>query len=226
MGKLRMLFEARDKYPPYKDWSKSKVFAWEKIRLGYVYNTEKKIFKRLMRGLNHGNILDLACGSGRFTTIFNGEQYIGLDFSPSMIRLSKERNPQLDFVIADAFRLPFPNETFDLIFACRFIHHYTDLTAFFGEVTRLLKTNGVFVFDVTHKASLPYLIAKMVGITLYAKASIHTFIGQLKPLKSIHYFFLPSVFYGLIPKSVSKTIDKIFSRILPSRSFWVVSKTD
>lgn len=219
-----MLFEARDKYPPYKDWNKPKVFEWEKIRLGYVYNTEKKIFKRLMQGLNHGRILDLACGSGRFTTIFNGEKYIGLDFSPSMIRLSKERNPESDFVIADAFKLPFSHETFDLIFACRFIHHYEDLTVFLGEVSRLLKPNGVFVFDVTHKASLPYLIARIIGITLYAKAPIQ-FIKHLKPCRSIKYFFLPSVFYSLIPLSVSKVIDRIFSRILPSRSFWVVSKT-
>lgn len=221
-----LLLRARRKYPPYKDWTEAKVQDWEKLRFGYVFQREKQIFKDLMGDNNHGFVLDLACGSGRYTTLFNpASQYVGLDFSPSMLKLSRKRNPRHDFILADAFHLPFRNNVFNLVFACRFVHHYDKLSGFYMENDRVLKQDGAFMFDVTHKLSLPYLLAKLLHITLHGKDPERELNHVFTPQKVRRDFFLPSVAYSIIPTRVSRAIDNLFSRLLPSRSFWKVTKT-
>lgn len=221
LDKLSLLFKHRDKYPPYKDWDKETVQRWEGIRVGYVYKKEKELFKSLLIDKKL-NVLDLACGSGRYTKMLNAGKYVGLDFSPAMLKLAKERYPENHYILADAFHLPFKEEVFNQVFACRFIHHHSDLRVFYHEIAEVLSKDGVFIFDITHKLSLPYILAKILNITLYARKQ-HGFTEECNPVlvlsESVTAFFLPSVVYSLIPERLSLYIDKLFSKIFPSRSF-------
>ena len=226
LKKLGLLLKARGKYPPYKDWDEATVHQWENIRKGYVYEREREIFARLRKGYSE-RVLDLACGSGRYTEMFECRDYVGVDFSSAMLRLAKKRYPEAHFVLADAFCLPFRDGVFDEVFACRFIHHYTDLFGFYCEVRRILSANGVFVFDLTHKLSIPYVIARLLRITLYAKNKsefIAEYDSILSVVDSVEFFFLPSILYSLMSRLVSGKIDDLFSRFLPTRSFCVATK--
>lgn len=64
-----------------------------------------------------GNILDLACGSGRHFQCIKGTVY-GVDFSDEMLRLAREANTKksnsnLNLIKAEADNLPFENNLFD-----------------------------------------------------------------------------------------------------------------
>jgi len=67
---------------------------------------------------NGDKILDLGCGSGRLSQIFNQKiEYIGTDVSRKFIRIAKEKYPDKKFIKTDYFLLPFVDNHFDKIFS-------------------------------------------------------------------------------------------------------------
>jgi ubiquinone/menaquinone biosynthesis C-methylase UbiE len=52
----------------------------------------------------------------------------------------------IEFHAVDALHLPFPNDSFDIIYGAAFVHHVGDLDQFFNEVRRCLKVNGICRF--------------------------------------------------------------------------------
>lgn len=48
----------------------------------------------------------------------------------------------------DGVRLPYEDDTFDVVFSCFALEHLTDLSGCLGEMKRVLKTNGVMVHIV------------------------------------------------------------------------------
>jgi SAM-dependent methyltransferase len=54
------------------------------------------------------SIMDLCCGEGRYTEIFHNHGYsiTGLDLSETLIRIGKERSPQLELVVGDMREIP------------------------------------------------------------------------------------------------------------------------
>ena len=73
---------------------------------------------------------------------------VGVDFSRRAIRLSHSlhRVPGLSFVWGDAVRLPFGNGSFDAVVNVESSHCYPSMAAFLGEVRRVLRPGGVFLF--------------------------------------------------------------------------------
>lgn len=72
------------------------------------------------------------------------------DLSPGMVEvaLRNARNLGLDVEgrVADAERIPYPDDSFDLVVGHAVLHHIPDVTAALGEVLRVLKPGGRFVF--------------------------------------------------------------------------------
>jgi ubiquinone/menaquinone biosynthesis C-methylase UbiE len=72
------------------------------------------------------------------------------DLSPGMVQvaLRNAANLGLDVTgrVADAERIPYDDNTFDLVVGHAVLHHIPDLPAAFREVLRVLKPGGRFVF--------------------------------------------------------------------------------
>ncbi len=69
-----------------------------------------------------GRILDVACGTGWLTRLLRG-RVVGLDQSEAMLRLAEGRLPDAVFVRAEVPPLPFPSNSFDLVFSSHFYGH-------------------------------------------------------------------------------------------------------
>lgn len=82
--------------------------------------------------------LDVACGTGFLTRRLNGE-VTGIDQSPRMLEIARERAPRAEFVRGDALSLPFEDGTFDRVFTGHFYGHLEDgvREAFLAEARRL-----------------------------------------------------------------------------------------
>ena len=52
----------------------------------------------------------------------------------------------VEFHAVDALHLPFPENTFDVIYGCAFVHHIENLVEFLSEVNRCLKPGGLCRF--------------------------------------------------------------------------------
>jgi SAM-dependent methyltransferase len=98
--------------------------------------------------------LEIGAGTGYFTlNMLNAgivDHATCSDISPGMLS-ALEDNAQrlgLDVTIApaDAERLPFPDESFDLVFGHAVLHHIPDLARAFAEFARVLGPGGTLVF--------------------------------------------------------------------------------
>jgi trans-aconitate methyltransferase len=59
--------------------------------------------------------LDLGCGFGRFAQFFDPTLYLGVDFSPEMIKLAKQKYSNYTFEVGD-IREYTPKRQYDVIF--------------------------------------------------------------------------------------------------------------
>ncbi|HEY4021184.1 MAG TPA: class I SAM-dependent methyltransferase, partial [Pseudonocardiaceae bacterium] len=72
------------------------------------------------------------------------------DLSPGMVEVALRNAENLglpvDGRVADAERIPYDDDTFDLVVGHAVLHHIPDVDAAMGEVLRVLKPGGRFVF--------------------------------------------------------------------------------
>ena len=97
----------------------------------------------LQRG---ARLADLGCGSGVFTQLLlcAGYSTIGLDISPQLIQLGREKHSGLELIEGDAENLPFDNESMDGVLLNCIVHHFPDPRRLANEVRRVLKPGGRF----------------------------------------------------------------------------------
>lgn len=122
---------------------------------GYKYNVPFEVMglsaetvfeQELIQIIKNKRVLDAGCGHGEFTLSMAqyAEYIIGFDFAEELIkialRLKKEKNINNADFVSTKYRqiLPFPDESFDVIYSRRG-------PVFVYEQGRLLKKNGVII---------------------------------------------------------------------------------
>jgi demethylmenaquinone methyltransferase/2-methoxy-6-polyprenyl-1,4-benzoquinol methylase len=95
-------------------------------------------------------ILDIGCGTADLSLAFSGMgPVVGCDFCQPMLRIGAEkiaRNNNRQPVVllgADALRLPFPGETFDVAVSAFVLRNLASIETGLGEMRRVLRNGGV-----------------------------------------------------------------------------------
>lgn len=105
-------------------------------------------------GWPYARSLELGCGTGFFTLNLKLAGVIDdahvTDLSPGMVEVACRNARGLGFDVegrvADAERLPYDDDSFDLVTGHAVLHHIPDLDTCFAEILRVLKPGGRFVF--------------------------------------------------------------------------------
>jgi SAM-dependent methyltransferase len=98
--------------------------------------------------------VEIGAGTGYFSLNLLRAGVIGsavaTDISPGMLRAlsasASELGLAVETVACEASSLPFPDESFDLVFGHAVLHHLPDLAAAFREFRRVLRPGGVVAF--------------------------------------------------------------------------------
>ena len=109
----------------------------------------------LLPEVNGKQILDAGCGPGKYAEILlaQGAQITGLDMSPKMIALAKERNKsQGQFMVHDLSTplTMFPDGAFDIVLSPLVLDYLPDWTLTIQEFYRVLQPKGLLVISVQH----------------------------------------------------------------------------
>jgi SAM-dependent methyltransferase len=91
-------------------------------------------------------VLDIGCGSGRWTSIAaqrtESGMVIGLDRSQGMLSALVVRPEPILPLLADGQRLPLRNDSVDVVLATWVLYHLPDKAAALSEICRVLKPSG------------------------------------------------------------------------------------
>ncbi len=101
--------------------------------------------------LDRMRVLDLGCGAGAWSARIASEhpwmRVTGVDAGEDFIAAARERHAseRVDFAVADFLALPFPENTFDCIYADNSLEHAFDVDATLAEAWRALDDGGVLL---------------------------------------------------------------------------------
>ena len=121
-------------------WSRKRVLKLAKKLLGHVETGDETDF------------LEVGCGNGEVTRYiartYRGK-VTGVDVDPEQVKIAKENDddiPNLEFLEADNTDLPFENDSFDVILSFGVLHHIRNWLDALGEIKRVLRGGGYFVY--------------------------------------------------------------------------------
>ena len=106
--------------PEYDDWVYGTGLFTTRDRPGW--HEERERLQAALAALPPARTLDVACGTGWLTQHLPGE-IVGLDASESMLEIARERVPHGEFVVGDAFELPFVDGSFGRLLTGHFYGH-------------------------------------------------------------------------------------------------------
>jgi len=129
---------------------------WEDRSLDKELNATKTLkgiyarSKMSTRIFKNKEVLDMGCGSGRFTAAFSklgAKSVIGVDkgklgLNIARIYAKKNNIKNVKYINASVLNLPFKNEKFDYIFCKGVLHHTGNLEKGLEEFNRVMKKGG------------------------------------------------------------------------------------
>ncbi len=175
---------------------------------------EKEAVLNALTPIKGKRILEVACGTGRFTVLLaeHGADITGVDISEAMLDQGRRKAraagvaDTLTFLQGDAGRLPFPDNYFDAVFAMRFFHLAPDPEGFMAELCRV--SHDQIFFDTFNRYSFRSLYnwALPMGSRLYSKREVQHLLENagLELIDAAHDFVLPYGFYRAVPGWIAR----------------------
>jgi SAM-dependent methyltransferase len=111
--------------------------------LGEPGNCREYVAVHHRLGVDAGDrLLDVACGSGLAIELarLRGASCSGIDASPRLVAVARDRNPESDIRVGDMHALPWDPASFDVVTSFRGIWGTTPTAA--GEIFRVLRPGG------------------------------------------------------------------------------------
>ena len=172
--------------------------------------------RRHLVSMTHREVLEVGAGCGLSLPYYPGavESFTGLDANPGMIRLALRQSRPLLFPVrwclGDLLRLPFGGETFDVVVSSWTLCGVTDVEAALGEIGRVLRSGGRFLF-VEHGLSPDSRVRRwQKGLTPLQKkvadgCHLDRPIGQSIRAQPWHRFDLEEFYLEKCPRSLGYT---------------------
>ena len=169
------------------------------------------------------NVLDVACGDGFYTRriaerLGSGGSITGVDLNAAYLSEARREaagntgRATIDFVAASFDRMPFPDDTFDLVWCAQSLHSLPEPGLVLGHLARVLRPGGILAVlenDTMHQVFLPW----PVSLELPLRAAELQALTKKTPNPSKYYGGrrLPAVIAaaGLLPlKMATRVVDR------------------
>lgn len=158
----------------------------------------------LLKGRERGRALDVGTGPGQIVIKLGYRltrwKFVGIDRSAGMIEKARaslaaagELAGRVDFCVADANALDFPDGTFDLVICNSVLHHVTDPQKLFSEIARVVKPGGAILLRDLRRPSRP-------GYALHVWKHAKHYKGEMRRL------FIASVQSAYTEEELRQTI--------------------
>lgn len=183
-----------DKYRPYRRYDNPVIQYFVKPKIEFI--------KKHICLDKNTNILDVGCGFGIFTHYLEKlARTVGTDFSLSMLK----DNPCKLLINSNGKKLPFKNNTFDVVFCGDLLHHVDDERIVLKEMLRVSKKD-IIILEPNGLNPFVFLFSSLVkeerkGLR-FSKSYIKKLIGSDGSIVTSRY--VGWVFQNLMPLYLAK----------------------
>lgn len=123
-----------------------------KNQIQLAFRKHFEVFSEYLKkdGIGTGKCLEVGCGRGSISSYFAdaGFDCTLLDYSESVLKTAQEifslNGHNASFVLGDARKLPFKDETFDFCVSIGLLEHFEDVAPLINEQIRVLRKGGRF----------------------------------------------------------------------------------
>lgn len=224
----RMDAEVADYFAPNKNEAQA-------IRRRYQH------FKSLLNPKDNQFVLEIGSGGGEATNILKDKTlfYIPTDLSLKNLKQIKYKAAGITRpVMADAFNLPYHDNTVDLLIMSEVLEHLHDPQRALSELQRVLKKGGKAVISVPYKEKISYQLCIHCNRLTPTHAHLHSFdedklVGWIEKAglaknkimkvnnKLAALIQLPRLL-KFVPFSIYKIIDAVLNILIPKMSHLVI----
>ncbi len=199
-------------YEEYENMFKVERDHWWYKGVRTIVKETIKDYLPAMKPAEKLRILDAGCGTG---ITFNYFQELGditgIDISPLALDFCQRRGIK-KLCRADSSKLPFKNNSFDLIIALDLLEHIENDSQVIAEFHRILRPDGLLLLNCPALQSLwsHHDVAMMHFRRYSKKMMLNLFKTDLFSLKKLTYYnslLLPPIY---LFRSLKKTFAKIF----------------
>ncbi len=174
-------------------------FCMNPVRFGW--------FREKLAALNPpgSTVLDVGCGGGFLAEEFSKEGYVvtGIDPAAASVEAAKRHAAstglQVDYHVGRGESLPFAAGSFAVVACCDVLEHVDDLAQVVGEVVRVLKPGGIFLYDTVNRTFKSKIVLIKVlqdwGLGGMPEPNIHVWEKFIRPAELMAIF----VRNGLVP---------------------------
>ena len=142
----------------------NRVAGWPQMRLLRWY-----VIRRILMLTKQGKAVDIGCGPGHLAFELAGQapdfHLTGIDLSDEVLTQAKNKAVQqgsthtVNFKKGSAQEIPFPDNSLDLVISTLSLHHWSDPSAVFDEISRVLRPGGFYlIFDLRRDMAAPFYL--------------------------------------------------------------------
>lgn len=157
---------------------KNVIKVWERESNSYTFEKENwpdyqahfQVTLKSMGNVKNRKILNVGSGTGLADAYLaqKGAKVTLLDISKKSIEFSKKyfksRKLKANFIIGNAFKMPFKDGEFDIVWNSGVIEHFddNDKTLMILEMWKRVKHGGKLIIQAPNSLDLPFQIAKLI----------------------------------------------------------------
>jgi SAM-dependent methyltransferase len=137
----------------------------------YTAGTQADIVKEVCGSWRGKRVLEVGCGTGRFSTLLSsiGVRLTTVDVSSEMLKITQSKLSSLNepnvvgYDNASIYALPFADESFQAVFSINVFNHLSHPVNALNELARVSAPDGEFLFNFPNLFSYFFLPALLVN---------------------------------------------------------------
>lgn len=136
-----------------KQWNMAAKNYADNQRLHQNNLTNNEIIMEVLGNVSGKIILDAGCGDGYLSSLMRnkGAMVSAFDGAKELIKIAQKDFEGIRFDVLDITkRLPYENQSFDIVVSSLVLMDVQEIEKFFFECHRMLKPNGRLVFSIVH----------------------------------------------------------------------------
>lgn len=179
-------------------------------------------------------VLDVGCGAGFLSNTLGekGFKVTGIDLSEESLKIARahDKTGDVHYLSANAYELPFANDTFDVVTAMDFLEHVERPDRVISEISRVLKTGGYFFYHTFNRNWLShFVIIKFVEWFIKnTPQNMHVIDLFIKPEELINHLKQKGLrnieIVGIRPVLSSMPIKNYFTGVVPETFRFKITK--